>query len=356
SRIFVLLESGQLPMLGVDWVSRPDLIVQEYTHITARLACLRRMVIVACLLAVTPVSASEELSRIPVNIFGDGDELNGVEDERIDMASPDWNLPHRRGWNMSGGTVHCDGRNRGSAVILDTSARAHLKRGLVLATAAHVVFDLENGRPFQRCRFHYMALDRLPGYQATIDLENSMIGPFDAHGDRRSIGFGRHDWAFLYVPQQPHGVTGSSRVRPLSWEAMDRSAGWTVELLAYNRSAGSMNISAGCSAVESQASDLGGGAWPGQLLDDCDSESGASGGGLIGIVGDDAFLVAIRSGAHWNSERFPEQSYPQGPPRGAPWSVRDNTNYARALDDEVLAGLDRLVDRLLVLESQASTF
>jgi hypothetical protein len=105
-------------------------------------------------------------------------------------------------------------------------------------------------------------------------------------------------------------------------------------------------ISAPCNVKESDHGDLGGGAWPGQLLDDCDSEQGASGGGLVASRGDDHFLVGIRSGAHWDREVFPVREFPQGPPDGAAWDRSINTNFSRAIDQELIDGLHSLVREL----------
>lgn len=285
---------------------------------------------------------------LQVNIFGDGNPDNGTEDDRIDMSSPDWNDPSRRRWNMGAGTIHCDGRNRGSAVILDTDRLETRLPGMIIATSAHVVFDLDEQRRFKRCKFHYMALDSLPGYQADIDLDRSVLGPFDPEKDRRDPEFGRHDWAFLYVPSPSPGINGSGRVSPMPFDALQKlnDGEASFQFIAYSRSRGSISISTQCSVTESTEIDLGGGAWRGQLLDDCDSEGGASGGGIVAAVNGRHFLVAIRSGAHWNSDAFPEQDFPRGPPDGSTWNIESNTNFSRAIDGELMNALEGMVARL----------
>ncbi|MBT8061176.1 MAG: hypothetical protein HKO64_12100 [Xanthomonadales bacterium] len=285
---------------------------------------------------------------LQVNIFGDGNPANGVEDDRIDMSSPDWNDPSRRSWNMGAGTIHCEGKNRGSAIILDTSSLGGPVTGMIVATSAHVVFDLEENRRFRSCRFHYMALDSLPGYQADIDLDASVLGPFKPGKDRRQPEFGKHDWAFLYVPSPSAGINGSGRIRLMPFESLSHvdQSRVSFQFIAYSRSSGSISISTRCSVAESTPQDLGGGAWRGQLLDNCDSEGGASGGGLVAAVDGQQFLVAIRSGAHWNSDAFPEKDYPRGPPDGSSWDVGSNTNFSRAIDLDLLDALARMVDRL----------
>ncbi len=119
-----------------------------------------------------------------VNIFGDGNPANGTEDNRIDMSSPRWNSNSRRPWNMAAGTIHCDGKIRGSAMIVDTREFRPADGGLILATSAHVLYDLHRQRRFTACQFHYMALDHLPGYQANINFSRSRLGSFDPSSAR----------------------------------------------------------------------------------------------------------------------------------------------------------------------------
>ena len=285
------------------------------------------------------------LQVVQVNIFGDGEATNGIEDSRIDMSSPLWNERERRPWNMSAGTVHCDGRNRGSAVIMDTRSLGKLPRGFIVASSAHVLFDLDSNQAFKRCQFHYMALDKLPGYQAEIDLKHSRIGRFDPASRRENPAFGQDDWAFLYVAAEVPGVNITGRIKPRSFDSVLKLPGFDgqVQFIAFNPDTGSINISTQCVAQESLAGDLGGGAWKGQLLDDCDSEGGASGGGLIAHVEGESFLVGIRSGAHWDGGLFPALQFPAGPPQGSLWDIRTNTNFSRAIDPQLLSELRSLI-------------
>lgn len=288
------------------------------------------------------------LQVLQVNVFGDGDAQNGIEDSRIDMSSPLWNERIRRPWNMGAGTVHCDGKNRGSAVIIDIREFGNLDKGFIVASSAHVLFDLEKNQAYQNCQFHYMALDSLPGYQAEIDLQLSRIGKFDPAIRRESLAFGQDDWAFLYVSDDVPGVEINGRIKPRSFESISRDTSFdgNVQFIAFNPDSGSINISTQCVARESTAGDLGGGAWKGQLLDDCDSEGGASGGGLVASVNGESFLVGIRSGAHWDGGAFPAPDFPDGPPKGSRWDILINTNFSRAIDLELVAELRSLIAEL----------
>lgn len=290
-------------------------------------------------------------AKLAANIFGDGDPGNGIEDSRIDMGSPAWHDRSRQPWNMGAGTIHCEGRNRGSAMIVDTREFGEIGEGLILTTSAHVLYDLDSGRRFEQCRFHYMGLDQLPGYQGDIDLARSRLGDFDPAGARDRPGFGKEDWALLYVSGIVPGVSGSGRVRlrPYARLADEPAQPVRYQFIAYSASARGITISTACRVVESNGGDLGGGGWAGHLLDDCDSEGGASGGGLVASIGAEHYLVGIRSGAHWDGAVFPQSRFPAGPPDGSSWDVHSNTNFSRAIDEELVRNLG-----LMVYELQAT--
>jgi hypothetical protein len=301
---------------------------------------LRRIPLFALLLCCLASSAD-------AGVFGDGDASNGDEDSRIALASPEWGEQGPGAWSRSAGTVHCDGRNRGTAMVLDTTGLGPQPTGLVLMTAAHVLLDLETARPFEHCQFHYMGLDQLPGYQADIDLGTVARGRFDARSPRDSLAFGREDWAFLYVPGPIPGAAPDGRIRPQAHAvlAADDPAP-NYHLIGFSRRDRAMVVSLDCAVVESNAADLGGGAWPGHLLDDCDSGQGASGGGLVASVDGRHFLVGIRTGAHWDEHIYPAQLFPTGPPAGAVWDVRSNTNFSRAVDAALLVSLSAFLEEL----------
>jgi len=250
--------------------------------------------------------------------------------------------------------VHCDGRNRGTAMVLDTTGLGPPPAGLVLLTAAHVLLDLETARPFEQCQFHYMGLDQLPGYQADIDLKTAMRGRFDARAPRDSLEFGREDWAFLHVPGPIPGAAPDGRVRPTPFAELSAAEPSPhYQLVGFSRRDAGMAVSLDCAVLESGPGDLGGGAWPGQLLDDCDSGQGASGGGLVASLGDRHYLVGIRTGAHWDEQVYPAQLFPAGPPDGALWDVNSNTNFGRAVDAALLGGLGVFLGRLARLQETA---
>jgi hypothetical protein len=245
-------------------------------------------------------------------------------------------------WQQSGGTIFCDGRVRGSATMLSTDPGAAGVPGHFIATAAHVLWNLERGVPFEHCEFHFLGLSQLPGYRARIDERWVRAGAFDPGRDPASVGFGDGDWAFVYLPSGLGftGRRGGLRVPEADEPIVPSAEG--VRIVAWNRDLRRVTVSGPCRYLHSKPGDLGGGAWAGQLLDDCDSADGASGGALFLQQGDGAILVGIRSGAHWDGDR-----YPQGPPAGAPWDVRANTNFARALTPELIAAFRGLQEEVV---------
>lgn len=294
---------------------------------------------------------------LPVNIFGDGNPENGVEDSRDQVfggphgtAGPDVRY-------LNAGTVRCDGKVRGTAMVIDTSDYAHDLEGVVIATAAHVIYDLDRKRRFRRCNFHFLALHELASYGARIDLQTARMGGFDPRRETDSVDFGEGDWVFLHIPKRWKSFNPESAVslREFSYMQMEsfQQNGGELRLIAFDSTAGVISISKNCTVVESTVDDLGGGTWKGQLLDDCDSAGGASGGGIVAILGEALYLVGIRSGSHWSEQVFPGGEYPTGPPDGSIWNRHTNTNFGRAVDTHLMRELAEFVQ---ILESGRSRF
>lgn len=271
------------------------------------------------------------------NVFGDGDAANGTEDGR--HAAGLGALP--AGWQTASGLLHCDGQVRGTATLLDVSANSARPAGRLLATAAHVLVDLETGQRYRQCEFHYMGLGQVAGMQLPVDWAQVADGGFVAGDSPAEPEFGRGDWAFILLPDLRSAIPSGVGLKPLAWS--ERPAQGEFQVVGYHAGRRQIQASGACNVRESEAIDLGGGHWPGQLLDDCDSGPGASGGGLLVSDGQQWFLVGIRTGAHWDPELYPAHRFPGGPPEGAPWSALHNTNFARAIDHRLIATLDRLV-------------
>ena len=300
-------------------------------------------------LTVPPVSG-QMVGPVTVNIFGDGNPDNGVEDSREQVMGGRHGISARSDHHLNAGTIVCDGKIRGTAMIADTREYAPDLEGVVLATAAHVIYDLDKKKRFKKCKFHFMALSELPGYKAKIDLRKVKLGSFDPGEEVSGIGFGEGDWAFLYVAKpwknfNPDQVIVLREFSFLQTESFQQSGG-ELRLLAFSSTDGVISLSRNCTVIESSNDDLGGGAWEGQLLDDCDSVGGASGGGIVAVHNGRQCLIGIRSGSHWDGQVFPVNEYPDGPPDGSRWNRYSNTNFGRAIDSKIIQELVRFVHSL----------
>jgi hypothetical protein len=312
---------------------------------------ITKRVLLGTMVCFAAFPASGQVSeRVPVNIFGDGNTENGVEDSREPVMGGRNGEGHQLGHRLNAGAIKCDGKTRGTAVVVDTREFAPDLKGVVLATAAHVLYDLDKKHRFRRCEFHFLALSELASYRAEIDLERVRLGDFDPTKTTTGIEFGEGDWAFLYVPKpwRRYRPDEALALRDFSFIQMEsfQQAGGEIRLVAFDSSTKVVSESRDCTVVESDSDDLGGGAWKGQLLDDCDSTGGASGGGIVAVLGDQQYLIGIRGGSHWSEQVFPADEYPSGPPDGSIWDRRTNTNFGRAIDEQLLRELERFIQTL----------
>lgn len=287
---------------------------------------------------------------IPATIFGDGDPSNGTEDSRERVFGGPLGNSSRAGHHVNAGTIKCDGKVRGTAMVVDTRELVSDLKPVVLVTAAHIFYDLDKKQRFKRCDFQFMGLGEIPGYQARIDLKIIKTGKYSPDTAIDGDDFGEGDWAFLSVPKpwKKYDPDESILLRDFSLvqlEPFQQKSG-ELRLIALNAVSGVIDVSKDCVAIESQRDDLGGGVWAGQLLDDCDSMDGASGGGIVAVLTNQQYLVGIRTGSHWSAAKFPATEFPNGPPDGSVWDRYANTNFGRAIDEEILAALKRFVFEL----------
>ena len=307
------------------------------------------LTVVLMTVAASPLSA-QTARIVPVNIFGDGNPLNGVEDSREPVPGREGNGRGPHVQQMNAGTITCDGKFRGTAMVVDTREFAPDLEGVVLVSAAHVLFNLDRNKLFRRCKFYFMGWDKVAGYRSKIDLRKIRMGNFDPRSSNGGREVARGDWVFLYLrkpwkkfnPDQSIGIREFSFSQPGSY----RQSGGEFRLLAFDSSAGVISESRNCIVVESDGDDLGVGTWKGQLLDDCDSGDGASGGGIIAVLNQQHYLIGIRNGSHWNEQVYPADRFPSGPPDGSAWDRRSNTNFGRAIDAFLLEEINSLIQSL----------
>lgn len=287
---------------------------------------------------------------VPVNIYGDGNPENGIEDSRLPIADSPGDVGSEATQLMNAGSIHCDGRFRGTAMVIDTSELTSGVHGVVLLSSAHVIYNLDKSRRFRRCKFYFMGWGRASGYRSKIDLKTVRMGDFDPREMTSGMDFGKGDWVFLYVPKpwKKYQPWQSIRLRSFEFANMEsfQQSGGEFRLVAFDKGDGVIKQSRNCTVIESKPDDIGGGVWKGQLLDDCDSTDGASGGGILAYFNNHQFLIGIRSGSHWNEGLFPVDRYPSGPVEGSRWNRFSNTNFGRAIDAEILHELGQFIQLL----------
>lgn len=300
---------------------------------------VRSLAVLIVLVVAHPVNA-QSVSEVPVNIYGDGNPVNGVEDSRESLAVSPAQSTDKPGQTLSAGTITCDGKFRGTAMVVDTRELTSGIKGVVLVSAAHVIFNLHKKKRFRHCRFYFMGWERPAGYGSKIDLKRTRMGDFDPGQETSGFAFGEGDWVFLYVPKpwKHYQPDQSIRLRNFIFSNTEsfQQSGGEFSLVAFDTGADVIRQSKNCTVVESRPDDIGGGTWKGQLLDDCDSMDGASGGGVLAEFKQQQFLIGIRNGSHWNERMFPIAKYPLGPPDGSVWNRHSNTNFGRAIDARLL--------------------
>ena len=308
---------------------------------------LAQWLMACCLQLPAAVATGMDAYRVPVNIFGDGDPLNGVEDDREPVLAGPAEDGAANDLYLNAGTIVCDGSVRGTAMVVDTREFAADFTGALLLSAAHVFYDLDKKRLFRRCEFHFMGWRHAAGYRARIHMDSLLMGDFDPSRVTNRVEFGQGDWAFVYLRKawKNYRPSQSLRLRAFAFDEGEsfQQLGGAFRLVAFDSSAGVITASKNCTVVESERGDLGGGAWKGQLLDDCDSADGASGGGIIAVLDQQFYLVGIRNGSHWSEHLYPVERFPSGPPDGAIWDRRLNTNFGRAVDTRLLEEMQAVV-------------
>jgi hypothetical protein len=314
-----------------------------------------RLLLVLLLFMSVNIAKAQMVMTVPVNIFGDGNPENGIEDSREQVLSERGRGNDVPGYSLNAGTIKCDGDIRGTAMVVDTSQLAPRLKGVVLVTAAHVLYDLKKKQRFKRCKFHYLGMERSAGYRAKIDLRKVRLGDFDPGKETGELDFGEGDWAFLYIPRPWKKFSRDQGFvlrdfSSINLEAHQQSGGG-FSLIAFDSKDGVISVSRNCTVNESVENDLGGGRWKGQLLDDCDSVDGASGGGIIAVLNKQRFLIGIRTGSHWNEQVYPASEYPLGPPGGSVWSPYLNTNFGRAIDAHLLHVISAFIQELKTVSS-----
>jgi hypothetical protein len=258
-------------------------------------------------------------------IFGDGDQSNGIEDQRTKAPA---NLV------KAVGTIFCDGGLRGTGTHIalngkgeEQSAEQNLS---IIVTAAHVLFDPNSGEPFQQCSYR---------------PENNRL---------KSVPFGKVS-AHTYQPlsqdkmrQSETDIVFVALVRnlyqqrlPLAIESAVEQPEAQLQLLGYNSDKESINLSTNCQSYSSKQfrSEY-------LLLHNCDARSGASGGPLLFETknGLGTRIVGIHGGTLSSAAlSSPPLSSDREKIAGAKVSPESWINQARKVDRKLLDQLQNFI-------------
>lgn len=247
-------------------------------------------------------------------VFGDGHAENGVEDSRISMVHSQFS-----GLQKSVGTVVCAGSTRGTAILLSVGKE---KRPFLL-TAAHVLSD-SAGAYIEGC-----------GYRARMNPWEVM--PFVGEpivGDYPSVssveGFAA-DWLVVGIAPwanwEHYAIPFSTAVDfQVETKKVQKE---TAVFVGFDTASSQILIDEDCvyggqatSAIVRSETDL--------VWDNCDSESGSSGGALFAVTDAGPKLIAIRVG-----NLFDSQIYPEGPQQGDRFDLSANINVSRLVNQEI---------------------
>ena len=252
-------------------------------------------------------------------VFGDGDQLNGPEDDRTAAPEP----------LISGvGTIFCDGALRGTGTQLQIDATGPDQVHTIIITAAHVLFDVKSGVPFIDCSYRPQnkRLMAVPFKQ----ISNHSYQPVDADKLRQS------ETDIVFVALQ-HRLYGTGFKLDWSTEPTD------LLFLGYNDNTENIDLSGPCRSYQSQTfnrAEL--------LLHDCDSSAGSSGGPVLAIADNikmdraEYRVIAVHGGTLTRID----QAAPGARAQAEQW-----INQARKIDSIVL---DRLMNFLAYLRKDSA--
>ena len=246
-------------------------------------------------------------------IFGDGNQSNGIEDQRVS--------PPARLLNAVG-TIYCDGGLRGTGTHIDLGAATNHSQPLsIIVTAAHVLFDLQSGEPFQHCSYR----------QENKRLKSVPFAEVSSH-NYQPLGRDK-------MRQSETDIVFVSLQRPLYQQRLKLGIfepPGRLQLLGYNSNKEHISLSQNCRNFLSATF-----VSEHLLLHNCDASRGSSGGPLLfhSSGGKAIEVVAIHGGTLSSPAKIT-------PPQNIDGALADPEkwiNQARKIDLLLLARLQRFI-------------
>jgi hypothetical protein len=239
-------------------------------------------------------------------VFGDGNSENGIEDQR--RLAPQTLLSYS-------GTIHCDGRLRGSGSHIQLPAEYGPNSRTIVLTAAHILYHPRTGTAYKNCFY-------LPQGKR---LSKVAFGPVSEHHydplSSDKVLQASNDLVFV-------ALNSSLSNDGVKLQIDNLRSHWLM-LLGYNGEQENISLSDDCHQFQSHqfASDS-------LLFHDCDADSGASGGAIIDPQS--GALVAIHGGTLLLDDASSELA-------GIPADADVIINQGRKIDGDTLDQLRRFI-------------
>lgn len=174
------------------------------------------------------------------------------------------------------GTIYCDGKVRGSAAHI--SPRQEIADDLALVvTAAHTLFDLQSGQPYQACEYR----------PQNKRLSGIAVNRISKHGylttDTDKIEQAEQDIAFLMLSHRP-------RQPALHLRQQSQPISGPLTIIAYHAKLGDITTSELCQLIDTDQPPNSA-----LLLHNCQAGAGTSGAPIVDLSSGE--IVAIHGGA-----------------------------------------------------------
>lgn len=282
-----------------------------------------------------------------VTIFGDGNERNGYEDDRKSVVDSYEKglLPDEVYFNALG-TIRCNGKVVGSSEILNVdhlTGKKHSKGFAVGVTVAHVLRDDETGKDRTNCYYHPLDISK-----QRYKITKKILGRHGKKGaDGKIINNRSEDWAAFVLEEDIDTEFGAFHFTSKTDSELDefQRQGGSINLVGYNHTTQRISVTLrNCGVVNRQPGDLLYGRNE-FLVDSCDSNGGASGGGLVANYKDKALLLGVDIGGAFDEKDTNHDGiyYPgKGPIPGEPFDPKNNVNYSIKFQGDFLSAIKTL--------------
>ncbi|MFN3232169.1 MAG: hypothetical protein ACE363_08410 [Alphaproteobacteria bacterium] len=212
----------------------------------------------------------------------------------------------------------------------------------IVATVAHIFFEPGTHKRRKNCIFiPYLGRN----YRRAFDLNDAIVGDYVPWAQPGIKDF-MDDWALIAIGARLDRF--GSALKPLTHRELVQKVKITgpiqggVSVTGYNSSERKQTVSRKCSLTRLPKR-YDGPVRNKLYFTNCDAKSGASGGAVAALLGDDFYLIGMYSGHYWRSKE--PQASGRSPADGAPFHPHRNANVLRIFDDQMVEAIHELVAR-----------